>query len=87
MFLQIDDPKKRDKIVEDFLKTRKNIKQNFEQDKLLKIGFREETQKLFKPITESTTEQNVIFKKLSESKHKSQLINKYLSFSRKCDRI
>jgi hypothetical protein len=57
MFLQIDDPMKRDKIVEDFLKTRKNIKQNFEQDKLLNTGFREETQKLFKPITESITEQ------------------------------
>jgi hypothetical protein len=57
MFLQIDDPKKRDKIVDEFLKTRKNIKQNFEQDKLLNIGFREETQKLFKPITESITEQ------------------------------
>jgi hypothetical protein len=41
MFIQIDDPKKRDKIVEDFLKTRKNIKQNFEQDKRLNIGFRE----------------------------------------------
>jgi hypothetical protein len=57
MFIQIDDPKKRDKIVEDFLKTRKNIKQNFEQDRISNIGFREETQKLFKPITESITEQ------------------------------
>jgi hypothetical protein len=57
MFIQIDDPKKRDKIVEDFLKTRKNIKQNFEQDRISNIGFREETQKLFKPITESITKQ------------------------------
>jgi hypothetical protein len=68
MFLQIDDPKKRDKIVEDFLKTRKNIKQNFEQDKRLNIGFREETQKLFKPITESITEQKAsILNKISDN--------------------
>jgi hypothetical protein len=68
MFLRIDDPKKRDKIVEDFLKTRKNIKQNFEQDKLLNIGFREETQKLFKPITESITEQKTsILDKISDN--------------------
>ena len=68
MFIQIDDPKKRDKIVEDFLKTRKNIKQNFEQDKRLNIGFREETQKLFKPITESITEQKTsILNKISDN--------------------
>jgi hypothetical protein len=69
MFLQIDDPKKRDKIVEDFLKTRKNIKQNFEQDKRINIGFREETQKLFKPITESITEQKAsILDKIEDQK-------------------
>jgi hypothetical protein len=91
MFLRIDDSKKRDKIVEDFLKTRKNIKQNFEQDKLSNIGFREETQKLFKPITESITEQktsildkiedqNVILKKLpTMTSGLSELIKDYLS--------
>jgi hypothetical protein len=68
MFILIDDPKKRDKIVEDFLKTRKNIKQNFEQDRISNIGFREETQKLFKPITESITEQkSSILNKISDN--------------------
>jgi hypothetical protein len=63
MFLSIDDPKKRDQIVDDFLKTRRNIKQNFEQEKQFKIGYREETEKLFKPITESIGEQNIVHKK------------------------
>ena len=36
MFLNITNPKKRNQIVNDFLKTRKNIKQNFEEDKLSK---------------------------------------------------
>jgi hypothetical protein len=71
MFIQIDDPKKRDRIVEDFLKTRKNIKQNFEQDKRLNIGFREETQKLFKPITESITEQ-----KASQKENMTTMLDK-----------
>jgi hypothetical protein len=63
MFLSIDDPKKRDQIVEDFLKTRKIIKHNFEQEKQLNMGFKEETEKLFKPITESISEQNIVHKK------------------------
>jgi hypothetical protein len=84
MFLQIDDPMKRDKIVEDFLKTRKNIKQNFEQDKLLNIGFREETQKLFKPITESITEQKTsVLDKIEDQKkilaHNQNVIFKKLN--------
>ena len=56
MFLKIDDPKKRDKLVDDFLKTRQNIKRNFEDEKLSNLGYKEETEKLFKPITQSITE-------------------------------
>ena len=63
MFLSIKNPKKREQEVKDFLKTRKNIKHNFEQEKQLKMGFREETEKLFKPITESITEQNTVHKR------------------------
>ena len=61
--MNINNPKKRDQIVNDFLQTRKSIKKNFEEDKLSKIGFREETQKLFQPITESISEQNIVHKK------------------------
>ena len=46
-----------------FLKLEKTLKQSFEVDKLSKIGFREETQKLFQPITESISEQNIVHKK------------------------
>lgn len=63
MFLSIKNPKKREQEVKDFLKTRQNIKHNFEQEKQLKMGFREETEKLFKPITESITEQNTVHKR------------------------
>ena len=56
MFLKIDDPIKRDKLVNDFLKTRQKIKQNFEAEKLSNLGYKEETEKLFKPITQSITE-------------------------------
>ena len=61
--LSIKDPKKREQEVKDFLKTRQNIKHNFEQEKQLDMGYREETQKLFKPITESISEQNIVHKR------------------------
>jgi len=62
MFLSISDPKKRDQIVNDFLTTRQNIKKNFEQERQSNIGYREETEKLFKPITETISEQNIAHK-------------------------
>lgn len=63
MFLSIKDPKKREQEVKDFLKTRQNIKHNFQQEKLLNMGYREETEKLFKPITEFISGQNIVHKK------------------------
>ena len=76
MFLKINDPKQRDKLVNEFLKTRKNIKQNFEQQKLTEMGFKEDTQKLFKPITESVSQNiqsqnsnlNLVLNKLDDNK-------------------
>jgi len=52
-FLKISDPKKRDLIVEDFLKTKRNIQENFLSERLGEINTQRELLKLFKPITES----------------------------------
>jgi len=48
MFLKIDDPNKRNQIVNNFLKTRqKKIKQNFEAEKLSNLRYKEETKKSY----------------------------------------
>jgi len=51
-FLKISDPKKRDFIVEEFLKT-KNIQDSYLWERLGDIDIHREMSKLFKPITEA----------------------------------
>ena len=46
--LKITDPKKRDFIVNEFLKTKQNIQQNFLSD----LSTQYELSKLFKPVTD-----------------------------------
>src|SRR6218665_1772748 len=50
-FLKITDPSKRDFIVEEFLKSKKNIKQNFLSERLGDIGLQRELTN--KPIVDS----------------------------------
>ena len=52
-FLKITDPAKRDLIVEEFLKTKKNIQQNFLSEKLGDIGLQRELTKIYKPIIDT----------------------------------
>jgi len=52
-FLHISDPLKRDLMVQDFLKTKKNIKENFLKERLGDISMQRELSKLYKPITET----------------------------------
>ena len=52
-FLKIKDPIKRDLIVEEFLKTKKNIQEKFITERLGDISAQRELSKLFKPITET----------------------------------
>ena len=52
-FLKIKDPKKRDLIVEEFLKTKKNIQDSFITERLGDIGAQRELSKFFKPITDT----------------------------------
>ena len=49
-FLKITDPKKRDFIVNEFLKTRHNIQQNFLSERVGDLSTQYELSKLFKPV-------------------------------------
>ena len=49
---KIADPKKRDFIVNEFLKTRQNIQQNFLSERLGHLSKQYELSKLFKPVTD-----------------------------------
>ena len=50
LFLKITDPKKRDFIVNEFLKTRQNIQQDFLSERIGDLGTQYELSKLFKPV-------------------------------------
>ena len=54
-FLKITDPKKRDFIVNEFLKTRQNIQQNFLSERVGDLSTQYELSKLFKPVTDMQT--------------------------------
>ena len=50
---RISDPKKRDFIVQEFLKTKKNIQDSYLSERLGDIDIHREMSKLFNPITEA----------------------------------
>ena len=52
-FLKINDPAKRDYIVEEFAKRKKNVQRDFLSEKLGDIGKQQELTKLYKPIIDS----------------------------------
>ena len=52
LFLKITDPKKRDFTVNEFLKTRQNIEQNFLSQRVGDSSTQYELSKLFKPVTD-----------------------------------
>ena len=51
-FLKVTDPRKRDFIVNEFLRTRQNIKQNFLSERVGDFSTQYELSKLFKPVTD-----------------------------------
>jgi len=55
-FLKITDPKKRDLIVEEFLKTKRNIQDNYLTERLGDSSIQREMSKMFKPITKAQTD-------------------------------
>ena len=50
--MKITDPKKRDFIVNEFLKTRQNIQQNFLSERVDDLSIQYELSKLFKSVTD-----------------------------------
>src|SRR5688572_26858396 len=70
-FLKITDQAKRDLIVKEFLKTKKNIQQNFLAEKLGDIGMQQELTKIYKPIVDSQSaiskEQNALLSTIKEN--------------------
>ena len=50
-FLKITDPRKGDFIVNEFLKTRQNIQENFPSERLRDLSTQYELSKLFKTVT------------------------------------
>ena len=50
--LKVTDPKKRDFIVNEFLKTRQNIQQNVLSERVGDLSTQHELSKLFKPVTD-----------------------------------
>ena len=52
-FLKIKDPKKRDLIVVEFLKTKKNIQDRFITERLGDISAQRELSKFFKPVADT----------------------------------
>ena len=51
-FLKITDPKKRDFIANEFLKTKQNIQQNYLSERVGNLSIQHELSKLFKPVTD-----------------------------------
>src|SRR5688572_32342498 len=70
-FLKITDPAKRDLIVAEFLKTKKNVQQNFLSEKLGDIGLQQELTKIYKPIVDSQStiskEQNALLSTIKDN--------------------
>src|SRR5688572_21165742 len=70
-FLKITDPAKRELIVAEFFKTKKNIQQNFLNEKLGDIGLQRELTKFYKPIVDSQSaiskEQKALLSTINEN--------------------
>lgn len=77
-FLKINDPKKRDFIVDQFLKTKENIQKNYISERLGESNIQRELSKVFKPITE--TQKTLTESIVSEIKPITQKLTKAISF-------
>ena len=67
-FLKITDPKKRYFIVNEFLKTRQNIQQNFLSEREGDMSTQYELSKLFKPITDMQKDLKGLVSELNQLK-------------------
>ena len=52
-FIKVNDPRKREELIKDFIETRKRIKDNFVAQKVGEVEYQTGLTKLFKPVTET----------------------------------
>src|ERR1700733_13672954 len=66
-FLKIKNPEKRDFIVEEFLKSKKNIQNSFLSEKLGDLGVQKELTKFYRPILDSQSAQNALLSTIKDN--------------------
>src|SRR6218665_1328636 len=84
-FLKISDPSIRDFIIEEFLKSKKNINENFLSERLGDIGLQRELTKMYKPIVDSQStiskEQKALLSTIKENSAETAIALKVLPAS------
>ena len=76
-FIKVNDPRKREELIKDFIETRKRIKDNFIARKVGEIEYQTGLTKLFKPVTETqkaTTKEITEAQKATAEKFTSELL-------------
>jgi hypothetical protein len=80
--LKISDPAKRDFIIEEFLKTKKNIKQNLLTEIIDDLGLQRELTKIYKPLVDSQSaiskEQTALLSTIKDNSEATSLALKSL---------
>ena len=80
-FLTITDPKKRDSLVEEFLKTKRNIQQNNLSSRIGDIDTKRDLSKYFRPVTDAQKDlENNVVQELTSVKDRLQELPKAISF-------
>ena len=80
-FLKITDPKKRDVIVNEFLKTRQNIHQNFLSERISDLSTQYELSMLFKPGTDMQKDLNGLVSELKPIREGMKNLPKAITFT------
>ena len=79
-FLKITDPKKRDFIDNEFLKTRQNIQQNFLSERVGHSSTQHELSKLFKPVTDMQKDLKGLVSELKPIREGMKNLPKFITF-------
>ena len=80
-FLKITDPKTRDFIVKEFLKTRQNIQQNFLSERVGDLSTQYELSKLIKPVTDMQKDLKGLVSELKSIREGMKNLPKAITFS------
>ena len=79
-FLKITDPKRRDFIVNEFLKTRQTIQQNFLSERVGDLSTQCELSKLFKPVTNMQKDLKCLVSELKPIRERMKNLPKAIHF-------